>query len=307
LKDSQVDSHLVEALYRFEIIDRDWVAISLVSLSERIDEKAFSDLLLWLEPSENAHNHQYHIHQYNLSAFKTILMNTIRFTRLDNSNISHHLGRCIKAIFPNDPDFLFIYYNKRLEYYRKFAKEKDYSYEIFPAHSLDLTFVREHKDYRIFLNKILELITEDHESSYYHLQFLECILGIKHFHWDEDKYISIDNTTLEVYSEWIKYSEVKYKTVFTVICDSFNSSLLCLFPLLIKYAPNDVTMDDLMNLIIPRYWSGKRSVIIQKRMEDTQKALLSDKDTKVQGFLAYAEKKLGDIIVIERRRETMDQ
>ena len=293
-QDEIIDEHLVNALQNFQDINADWVAKQLLVIAKRATPRIYSNLLMWIEPSEKPSDFHYQIYKTHPEIFKEIIFASVRFPKLSEGKLSH-LINCLKYLSIQNLDVLLEYFLRRLDWCSKCQKERNYGYEVFPLYSFKLNFVKQHEQYREFLIKLLKVCQEG--RAYFHLclNFLKRILEYEEF--DNKGPKELDNITFEVFLEWVNGSEAQFKTIILILKEIHPwQSWFKLVRHIVKRTSDSDVWESLYSAFYFGDYKYYLEMIRQQRRENNS--------FEMHQFLNGAEKKLQEMIEREEERES---
>lgn len=189
LEDTSIDFHIVSGLQKFEEIDREWVIGHLHTITNRCNERTYSDLLMWLEPRHDADN-SYKVWHTNFDEFVEIVFKTYKLP--DISEFDFHLANCLKYIVEiKGIESIFEYFKLRID---EKVRTKSYNYDIIPSyHQSHMNFINENNGISNVYNKFL---AKAHEYKEYSHDIIELVAKLIENYESEDLY--------NVVLSWIK-------------------------------------------------------------------------------------------------------
>lgn len=310
LKDEQIDGHLVRALLLMERLNPDWVATNLLELAGRIPVQPFSDMLMYLEPSEgNQEDFHFKIPQTHPNIFKEIIFKTVRFPRLDEGSLGYHLSQCLRYLHTTDPDALFEYFDRRVNTYNELNKNRYYLYDVFPTYDVELSFIRSDKIFKPFLERILRSALGEKKRFRSWLELVPILYvhrGASPFD-EEGPEMELDQPSFEVFSEWIEGTTEQLQLIVDLLCrlPLWKSWFDLVRQIVVR--TNDSTLwGNLFSTLYLGGHSGPTSSFYKRRLKMVRSQLQVSDSYQMKQFLKEADDMLSRMIEREEEREKIE-
>ena len=301
MEDEEIDFRLSDGLQGFQKTDPDWVAGTLLKLSNRISDRNFDTLLGHINPDNPDSPFNYYLWKTQPQIFKKIIFNTIRLRGL--SNISYYLAHCLKEINKRDQWVVFKYFVQRTKYFRN---HRDYNpYDIMEHFTFDLTFISENENYEKILNAVLGFAKKDLYNLSVCIDFLTCVwIKGDRLDYDKNEDLELDKTTLKVLAKWINQSHDDLLIV-AEICRQITiwRSWFHLANQIVNRTSDKKTWANIRSALYLGSHSGLTSSFYQKRFELVQKQFQYFDSPPMMRFLKDTEKMFVEMIEREKERE----
>ncbi|MBS4027308.1 MAG: hypothetical protein KGZ58_01615 [Ignavibacteriales bacterium] len=308
LNDERIDNDLISALQKYQSLNAEWVALKLLELSENISERTFSDLLMWMEPTDKYEEHHYQTYKSHPLIFKKILFNTVRFPSIDGNSLGYHLSKCLETLYIQEPEAILDFFLARLEIYKNLEKENYYGYKVLPYSSLDFSFIVGTPHHKDLLQKILSFTIQDKKYYHFYIELVENILGKSKFRYGDDQGNDFDNITMEILKNWVRGTDEQLKIILSFLHNNHPwTSWFELVKLILKRNPNQAIIRDLVSSLYSGGHSGPTSFFYKGRLEMIQNQLKQETSQEMIYFIAEAERFLKDMIQRAIEREEVDE
>jgi len=270
--------------------------------------RAYAELLNLLAPPRTHPDLSYRLSEYHPGILHQIVLISTRLEEFHQPHSAETLATCLEYLCHSGIEPLLAYTQARLKFYIEKRHEGRYLYDFFPYRT-NLGFVRQHAQYRTFLEFVLNLLmVGDADSRSFCFELLESILGSAGRHAEEDAFPEFDPVTYQIFTDWLNGTPEQFGVAVDVLrqIHPWNSWFGLIRQIVVR---KDVRVDwnDLIASLHIGFHAGPSSQYYQSRLDLLRRHRRDDDSTAMRRFFDRAEAQLQRLIEREQESEKMEE